>query len=478
MLKFMFDFHILERWAKEKPNEIAFIDNQVQINYAQLSSFVLRTAEFLKGAGIERGMIVNIHLPSFLNWTTTLALHILGITSISRKNVINSDPWLIHDFHLSLDQDSAVPSERNIIFNETLVEQIKQTAEYQGDFGFHAPTDIARLIPTSGTTGDTKFISVLAGDLTELANLKNAWDFVGDGRLLGLFPMGARQSYRFAFNILANGQTLYRSDFLDYRLAKLLRRNPIHTVYGSPTQILKLLDSIKHTGSALPDLKYVAMSGSSPNQNFVSRIRQELQCEIVNVYGSTEVGNAATSKLIGTEVTGFTLNNQIELQIVNDQHQVLPAESSGLIRYRNSTMAREYYQNPKATQEFFRDGYFYPGDVGYLDSEGKLYLEGRAQDVLNLGGVKYNPDKLDQIVQSQLGVVDCAVFAMHDEDGSEQIGLALVVDEDFDLETFSKVMAKKFPVKVDHLFKMGALPRNENGKINRHQLAERHRKHP
>lgn len=471
----MFDFYILQTWAEKNPDALAFVDDQVQVSWKDFNSFVLRTAAFFNESGIRKDMIVNIHLPSFLNWTSTLALHILGITSISRKNVSNSNPWLIHDFHLSLEEDPAIPNEQNLIFNESIVQRIKDFPEYNGPFGFNSDSDVARLIPTSGTTGDTKFVAVKAGDLEALARQKSSWDFQGDGKVLGLFPMGARQSYRFALSLLQNGKTLYRTDYLDYRVAKFLRRNPIHSVFGSPQQALKMLESIKHTGSVLPELKTIALSGSSPIPTLVERIKNELHCDVFNVYGSTEVGNVGIFKLGEKSPDGFKLNDDVELQIVDEQGRQVEQKYSGLIRYKNRNLSIEYFRNEKANQEFFKEGFFYPGDIGYLNDEGLLYLDGRSQDVLNLGGVKFNPEKLDQIVQSQLGVVDAAVFSLHTENGSDQLALAVVVDDDFDLETFNKVISKKFPAKVDFLFNMESLPRNEAGKINRRELSETHR---
>lgn len=472
----MFDFRVLQTWADQRPNELAFIDDKHEISFLQLNSLVLRSATFLKELGIEKGMIINIHLPSFLNWVVTLSSHLIGVSSISRKRVLMSEPMLIPDFHLALEADPNVPEERNILFNELVLERIKSTPEYAGSLGFNSPSDIARLIPTSGTTGDSKFVPVLAKDLAPLSELSSSWDFVGDGRALGLFPMGAKQSYRFALKLLANGQTMYRSDFLDHRLAKLLRRNPIHTVFGSPQQVLKMLDSIKHTGSVLPDLKVLAISGSSPTPKLINRIREELGCRVFNVYGSTEVGNAGMTECLDGSLGGININEQVELQVVKESGLSCVTREIGLIRYRSQTMAQNYYKNPQATQEFFKDGFFYPGDIGYLDESGLLFLEGRSQDVINIGGVKYNSDKLDQVVQAQLGVVDCAAFSLQEEDGSEKLALALVVDEDFDLEHFGKVISTKFPLKVNHLFRVESIPRNENGKILRKELSDRYSK--
>ena len=468
----MFDFQILQQWANEKPNEIAFVDDSQSITYFQLNSLVLRAATFLQQRGIKKEMIVNVHLPSLLNWILTLALHILGVTSTSRKSVGKSNPILIPDFHISLRSEPSVSEDRNIIFNEELFESLKKCDDFVGPFGFDSPNDVARLIPTSGTTGDVKFVPVLAKDIEPLAKLSSSWDVIGDGKSLGLFPLGAKQSYRFALSILLKGQTLYRIDSLDYKAAKVLRRNPIHSVFGSPHHLLQLLDVIEHTGSSLPELKYVAISGNSPSEKLINRLKSEFNCTIFNVYGSTEVGNAGVEEIDPKKPKGFKVNDQVELQIVDESGQPQPPNEIGIVRYRSSTMADGYYKNPKTTAEFFKEGFFYPGDLGMLDENNRLHLDGRTQEVINLNGVKYNPEYLEQIVQAQLGVIDCAAFSLESIDGSQKLAFAMVTDDDFDLNEFSKVASKKLPVRIDDLFKVEFIPRNENGKTERTFLAQ------
>jgi acyl-CoA synthetase (AMP-forming)/AMP-acid ligase II len=137
-------------------------------------------------------------------------------------------------------------------------------------------------------------------------------------------------------------------------------------------------------------------------------------------------------------------------------------------------MATSYYNNPSATAEFFKDGFFYPGDMGYLDSQGRLVLEGRSNEVINLGGVKLNPEIIDTIALSQLGVIDCATFPIPGPKGVEQLAIALVTDSDFDHEHFEKAMAKKSPFPIAAAVQMKAIARNENGKIMRTLLSQQY----
>ncbi|NBR13875.1 MAG: hypothetical protein EBU01_04735 [Crocinitomicaceae bacterium] len=130
----------------------------------------------------------------------------------------------------------------------------------------------------------------------------------------------------------------------------------------------------------------------------------------------------------------------IELQIVDDKDNVLPAMSVGHLRYRRSDMATFYYNNLADTLQYFKDGYFYPGDLGFIDNEGRLVLEGRNTDVINLGGVKVNPDRIEVIALSQVGIRDCATFGHINDSGVEELCIAIVIDSEFNRENFEQAM--------------------------------------
>jgi acyl-CoA synthetase (AMP-forming)/AMP-acid ligase II len=134
-------------------------------------------------------------------------------------------------------------------------------------------------------------------------------------------------------------------------------------------------------------------------------------------------------------------------------------------------MVTSHYKNPSATKQFFRNGFFYPGDLGFIDHAGRLLLEGRSTDVLNLGGVKISPERIESIALAQIGVRDCAVFAALGDSGVEKLCIALVVDADFNRERFEESMASKSPHPIGWVQIVSAIPRNETGKIQRNRLA-------
>ena len=171
---------------------------------------------------------------------------------------------------------------------------------------------------------------------------------------------------------------------------------------------------------------------------------------------------------------GFNIRPPVTVEIVDEDDNLLPAGTVGIVRYKRPDMATSYFKNPAATAEFFKHGFFYPGDMGFLDNSGRLVLEGRSNEVINLGGAKLNPEMIDKIALAQLGVIDCATFAIPGPAGVEQLAIALVTDSDFIPEHFEKVMAKKSPYPIAAAIQMPAIARNENGKVLRTLLSQQY----
>jgi acyl-coenzyme A synthetase/AMP-(fatty) acid ligase len=398
----------------------------------------------------------------------------MGVGVLSKNTYNNFAPEATPDFLIALKYHPSFPREKTFLVNPDLMRAIENCEEERFLKGYLDPEIPARFFSTSGTTGRTRYIAYSAGELEALSARKSPYDIVGLEYTLSLYPFGSGQNYRLALKGLLAGRTFYASEFRDFHLPKFLSENPIRTISASPVQIAGLLDVATQTGTKLPLLKTIIMGGSPPSAQLVERIKSQLDCRIFNAYGSTEAGNIGFVEVTNgvPESEGFDLvHDDVSLQIVDDSDNPLPAMSVGHIRYRRENMSTSYYKNPEATARFFKDGYFYPGDLGFLDHQGRLLLEGRSTDVINLGGVKINPERIESIALAQLGVRDCAAFAAVSASGVEELAIALVVDSDFNQGNFEKAMEMKSPQAIRQAKIVAAIPRNETGKIQRHLLA-------
>jgi len=468
----MHRFEFIEKIAKENPAQIAFADNTQKVTYRDLDMVSRKLAAVLRGRGIKYGELVAVTLPTHLSWLTTITLHRMGAITMSKNNSSDFSREAVPDWIISGTSHRMIPEDRTLIFNSILADEVEKAMPEEFLTGYSKPTDVMRLISTSGTTGSVKYIARSAGELLQMTQLDGSSTLAAGERTMSLFPLGAAQTYRLMLQSLVSGSTFYSFAQFDNGLLRSVEKYKINKLIGSPAQFSKFLDIQHELNLKLPTVQSVVMGGSAPTEKLIERIKKQIECTIINAYGSTEVGNVGHQDLTNGRVEGLAINPLATVEIVDDNDAILPPGTIGKIRYKRAGMTSEYYKNPTATAENFKDGYFYPGDLGLINQSGQLVLHGRVNEVINLGGVKIDPSFIDSVAISQLGVVNCATFNFINLDGNESLALAVVIDEDFDLVVLQKTLAQKTPYPVAAIEVMGSIPRNENGKVLRYALRE------
>ena len=462
---------LINFWANVKPESVAFADDSHKITFRELDISTRKIGFLLKEKGIKKGQIVCLILPGYPGWIFSLTLYRLGVTTMMQNNLNSFSSELVPDWVVSLDPHPDIDVNHTIISDKNYMAQVATSSELDNFEGFADDSDIATCYSTSGTNGETKYQAIEAGHMWTEASRVHSSNAFGEDDVFMLLPFGAAWTSLHVSTCLIFGKAYYNCKYTDYRLQRFVGRYPIRTIIGSPIQVAGFLESQKEDQMDLPLLKTVIMGGSPPSEQLVKRIKLQLDCRIFNAYGSTEAGLIAMSSLGNMEPEGAWINPLMDLQIVDDDENILPAMSVGHIRYRRSNMPMSYYKNPIATSQFFREGYFYPGDLGYIDKNGRLLLEGRSTDVINLGGVKINPERIESYALSIPGVFDCAAYSALNGAGVEELCIAIVVDGNFNPSNFEKTMEKRFPNLVRQAKIVNTIPRNETGKIQRNLLA-------
>ena len=165
-----------------------------------------------------------------------------------------------------------------------------------------------------------------------------------------------------------------------------------------------------------------------------------------------------------------------ELRIEDDDGRALPAGQSGEIVVRGPTVTPGYFNLPNETQSTLRNGWLHTGDIGYLDSDGYLYVLDRREDLIVSGGENVYPAEVEAVLESHPAVQEAGVIGFPDERWGQRV-VATVVPRDGtgvseqELLTFcrSRIAAYKMPTRLRFARE---LPRNAAGKLLRHALRE------
>jgi long-chain acyl-CoA synthetase len=340
-----------------------------------------------------------------------------------------------------------------------------------------APAPLARPMHyTSGTTGRAK--GVWSGLLDEaeaaalLAEEVDLWGH-GPGDLhLVCSPMYHSVSVRWAAaTLLSGGSVLLGGPFDAARITRAISDHRPTTTFMVPAHLHRLFSS-----GPLPDLtsfRLVAHAGSPCPEPLRRSAIDAFGVEVVwEFYGSTECQFSVASATEWLERPGTVGRAR--------PGRRLAVDDDGTIWCEVPTRARfEYWRDPERTAAAWRPptsagarGWCTVGDLGRLDDDGYLYLDGRRDDLIITGGVNVYPAEVERILGDAPGVLEVAVFGVDDEQWGSRVCAAVVGDVDravLDAWARERLAGHKRPKDV---VVVDALPYTATGKLRRSVLAD------
>jgi acyl-CoA synthetase (AMP-forming)/AMP-acid ligase II len=234
------------------------------------------------------------------------------------------------------------------------------------------------------------------------------------------------------------------------------------------------LDEEKRRQYDTSSLRVVAASGGALSGDLAQRWMDEFGDNLYNLYGSTEVAWAtiATPKeLRAAPGTTGSPPPGTSIRILDDDKNELPAGETGEI-YVGNEMLLEGYTSGESEEVV--DGHMSTGDLGHLDDEGRLFIEGRADDMIVSGGENVYPEEVEETLEKHERVSEAAVIGVEDQEFGERLKAFVVtegeVSED-DLKSHVKGNLANYKVPRDIEF-IDELPRKPQGKVDKQKLAE------
>ncbi len=340
------------------------------------------------------------------------------------------------------------------------------------DIASRSKDNLAVILYTSGTTGRSKGAMLTHENLSSNAKTLNAlWGFTSDDVLLHALPIFHIHGLFVALHtaMLSACEVLFLPNF---DVAELRRQMPRASVMmGVPTFYSRLLAEQDFGKADCANMR-LFISGSAPlTVETFNAFEARTGHRILERYGMSEAGMVASNPLDGERIAGtvgFALP-QISVRIAGEK------DAPGEVEVKGPNVCVGYWKKPDKTEETFtEDGWFKTGDVGTLDSEGRLALVGREKDLIIAGGFNIYPIEIEQILDAVPGVSESAVIGVPHPDMGEGV-VAIIVDDgdapdDDALNAALSSLAKfKRPRKF---FRLDVLPRNTMGKVQKQALRE------
>jgi fatty-acyl-CoA synthase len=241
-------------------------------------------------------------------------------------------------------------------------------------------------------------------------------------------------------------------------------------------RILSLPDEVKGRYD-LSSLELTAASGSALPGELATKWMDEFGDNLYNLYGSTEVAWASIATPEDMRAAPGTAGRPprgTTIKIVDDQGHELPQGETGRIFIGNQ-LAFEGYTGG-GDKEHLGD-LLSSGDVGHFDSDGRLFIDGRDDEMIVSGGENVFPREIEDLLANHEAVEEVAAIGVEDEEFGQRLRAFVVreggveVGED-ELKEFVKKNLARYKVPREIVF-VDELPRNATGKVLKRELAER-----
>jgi acyl-coenzyme A synthetase/AMP-(fatty) acid ligase len=437
------------------------------VRYRELYEQVLAAIDFLSAGGIDDAAVVGLAIEDEAQHLIA-ALALLGIgahhvtlashDTVSFKHSLVQRLKLTHVVDAGMDEQFPGLAHVKWPALEGAIGMAMSPSKREGVVYFN----------TSGTTGEVKIVPLADRQLA--AQARHHPDYAGE-RLLRLGSIEHNISKRLRLYCAYDGGTNVFVPKGGFDLVEFCGRQRVSELDVSR---MHASDLAALGTTAFRDVT-VSVAGSPVPFDVRRRVETDVTPLLTVRYGATECGTIAFAgpgqhdelEAVGLPVAG------LELEIVDGLDVAVGTLKAGNIRVRVAGMATGYLGNPAETRQRFRDGWFYPGDVGTLLEDGRLVVHGRADDMMILNSINVFPAEIERILERHPAVLTSAALPLasrvHGQIPVAAVELrpgAVVTSREL-LDYAREQLALRAPRRI---IVLEALPRNEQGKILRREL--------
>jgi long-chain acyl-CoA synthetase len=520
----------LKRTAAGFPDNTALVMMGKRISYRELDDLVDRFAAALADLGVRKGDKVAILLPNIPQVVVAAyATFRLGAVVVM-NNPLYTETELEHQLNdsestMAVCLDLLVPRIRKLrkttgiksiiachirdylpfpkkqLFPFVKKGMHRKTGPDEGVLDFldlvrkYGPTppdadvafdDLGTLLYTGGTTGLSKGVMLTHRNMSVNVQQVKAWfhdSQDGRERMLGIFPI----FHSAGFTVVMN-----HSIFRGFEIVLVPRPEPEGILQMTqkykpniftcvPTIFVGVLNHPQFTNSDFSFIKWT-VSGAAPLAlETIRSWEQATGSTIVECYGLSETTPLASANPWGgkTKVGSVGVpvpDTDCKIVDVDTGTREMPAGESGEILLKGPQLTQGYYKKPEETANAIRDGWFYTGDIGYMDEDGYIFIVDRKKDMIIAGGYNIYPRDIDEVLYEHPRIQEACAVGVPDAYRGETVKAFIVIkpgetltEEEVIAHCRQKLAAYKVPKRVEFV---DELPKSTVGKVLRRKLRE------
>lgn len=465
------------------PERIAIYSENEQKTFTQLHEAAIKKAGKLAHLGVRKGEIVALLMRNSINMVEMIhALHYIGAVVLLQNVRLTVHElvwqlqdsgakwWIVGDEWGVYKDEIAVPTITTSELEKLPQDDVRLQEQYHFD-------DIATIMYTSGTTGKPKGVLQTYGN--------HWWSAVGSVLNLGLYendcwlaavPFFHVSGLSILMRSVIYGMSVYMMDPFDAKKANEI------IMSGKVTMMSVVSAMLQQMLSQLGERTYPCMFrcmllGGGPAPKPLLEVCRDKNIPVYQTYGMTETASQMATLAPEYSITKLGSAGKplfpVQLRIETEGRAARSYEA-GEIVVKGPNVTKGYLHRPEATEKAIRDGWFYTGDIGYVDEEGFLYVLDRRSDLIISGGENIYPAEIEAVLLSHEAVEEAGVTGIADERWG-QVPCAFVklkngcVATTEQLTAFCQTQLAKYKVPK-RIYIVDELPRNAAKKLLRREL--------
>jgi oxalate---CoA ligase len=346
--------------------------------------------------------------------------------------------------------------------------------------------DVALVLQTSGTTSRPKTVPLTHLNIFHsVSNIVGTYTLSPADRCLNMMPLFHIHGLiaALAASLACGASVLCAPGFLPEQVLGWLSGLGPSWYTAVPTLHQAILEQAhQHPEIARQvKLRFIRSCSSALAPQVAQELETVFRVPVLEAYGMTEATHQMASNPLPPRPHKFGSvglpTGTTRIAILDEQGQVLPANTVGEICIRGGNVMSGYENNPAANAANFSDGWLRTGDRGSLDQDGYLFIQGRLKELINRGGEKISPREIDEVLLRHPAVRQAVAFAVPHPSLGEDVGAAIVLQPGqavsvHELRQFVAGSLADFKVPRQIVF-VGEIPKGPTGKIQRIGLAEK-----
>ena len=345
------------------------------------------------------------------------------------------------------------------------------------------PDDTAVIFYTSGTTGAPKGAEVTHFNLYSNAKwvsehsltTQTRAEFWGPGHVtMAVLPL----SHSFAQTCMQNapllngGAITYLLRFNAQDLVQKMAQYQVSVMAIVPRIVKELLDTDIGAFN-LDAFRYCLVGGAPINPVDIELFEARFEAQVLEGYGLSETSPVIVFRTpdvprcagsVGRAISG------VQIGVVNERGRWLPSDQKGEIVVSGHAVMKGYYRNIKDTQKSIKKGWFYTGDIGYIDQEQRVFIVDRKKDIIIRSGYTVYPIEVEEVLRTHPKVREVAVVGIFNKKHGEEVK-AVVVGSATQDELMLHCKKQLAPFKCPRIYEFRQdLPKGIKGQVLRRLL--------